>query len=145
MSVPAIVVEAPQPLAIDRLIDDVRAYTIRARSEATRRAYSSDREHFERWCREHTREPYPASPQTLSLYLASMAQWAKTATIGRRLVAINLAHKHRGIESWTAHELVRETLRGIRRSLGTAQTKKAALSIKSLRRISRDLGDGIKA
>ena len=44
----------------------------------------------------------------------------EAATIGRRLVAINVYHLTAGYDSPTSHAIVRAVLRGMRRSLGTA-------------------------
>jgi site-specific recombinase XerC len=49
----------------------------------------------------------------------------KPSTIARRCAAIRYAHKLAGNESPTATESVKATIRGIRRSLGTAPTRKA--------------------
>ena len=50
----------------------------------------------------------------------------RQSTIGRRLAAIRYAHRLAGVvDSPTSSELVRATLRGIRRKLGTAPEQKA--------------------
>jgi site-specific recombinase XerD len=49
----------------------------------------------------------------------------KSSTVGRRVAAIRYAHKLAGYPVPTDDERVKATVRGIRRSLGTAPTKKA--------------------
>jgi site-specific recombinase XerD len=67
----------------------------------------------------------PAAPETVAAYLASQAATARPSTIGRRVAAIRYAHKLAGIETPTDAEAVKATVRGIRRTLGTAKVKKA--------------------
>jgi len=50
------------------------------------------------------------------------------ATITRRVAAIAIAHRRRGLATPTAEPAVREVMRGIRRHLGTARTEAAPLS-----------------
>jgi hypothetical protein len=50
--------------------------------------------------------------------------YVKASTIGRRTAAIRYAHKFAGLASPTDDELVKATVRGIRRTLGTAKIKK---------------------
>ena len=54
----------------------------------------------------------------------------KAATITRRLTSINAAHKEKGLDSPATmnHRLVADTLHGIRRTLGVAQTRKKPLT-----------------
>lgn len=54
----------------------------------------------------------------------------KAASITRRLTSINAAHKERGLDSPATmnHRLVADTLHGIRRTLGVAQTRKKPLT-----------------
>jgi integrase len=62
----------------------------------------------------------------VAAYIAEAAQKLKPGSIQRRLNAIAEAHKAAGLESPTHSGLVRNTFKGIRRTLGTAPTQKAA-------------------
>jgi len=111
-------------------------YMEQAKAAATRRAYASDWRHFAQWCQANGLESLPATPSTVALYLTSLAKPRenekprKAATITRRLTSINAAHKEKGLDSPATmnHRLVADTLHGIRRNLGVAQTRKKPLT-----------------
>ena len=111
-------------------------YMDEAKAKATRRAYSSDWRHFAQWCDRNGLSSLPATPSTVALYLTSLAKPGegekprKAATITRRLTSINAAHKETGLDSPATmnHRLVADTLHGIRRNLGVAQTRKKPLT-----------------
>jgi hypothetical protein len=67
----------------------------------------------------------PASPETVAGYIAECAGHLKVGSIQRRLNAITEAHWAMGLESPTHHAIVRNTMKGIRRTLGTAPIQKA--------------------
>jgi hypothetical protein len=95
------------------------------KAEATRRAYRSDFELFRAWCAERHVSVLPASPESVAAFLAHEAErQVRPSTIGRRVAAIRYAHKLAGLPVPTDDERVRATVRGIRRSLGAAPSKK---------------------
>lgn len=116
-------------------IDRARSYADASRSNATHRAYEGGWKDFAGYCTATGLESLPASPQTVVLYVTNLAQRAKYATIKQRLVAISQYHTERGLASPTAHEIVRRVVWGIARTNGTAQTKKAAITLDELRRM----------
>jgi hypothetical protein len=68
----------------------------------------------------------PAAPETVAAFLAHEAERrVRPSTIARRVAAIRYAHKLAGLPLPTDDERVRATVRGIRRSLGAAPSKKA--------------------
>ncbi len=89
-------------------------------------AYRTDFAIFETWCAERGAVALPASPETVAAFLAAEAsRRVRPSTIGRRVAAIRYAHKLAGHGVLpTDDERVRATVRGIRRSLGTAPRKK---------------------
>lgn len=91
-------------------------YIDAARSAATKKAYAADLAHFLA-----NGGKLPATPQQLSAYLAKLAATLAVATIERRLVGIHRAHQDRNLTSPAVHVIVRQTMQGIRRTLGTAQ------------------------
>ncbi|HEY1656231.1 MAG TPA: tyrosine-type recombinase/integrase [Candidatus Tumulicola sp.] len=116
-------------------IDQARAFAEAAQSPNTRKAYASDLRDFRSFCRTREVSWLPATPQTVALYVTDLAGCSKIATIRRRLVAIIQAHRERELDSPTSHEAVRRIVRGIARTNGTAQTKKAAVGVEQLRRM----------
>jgi integrase len=113
------------PATLADLASKARAYMRSAKSDNTQRAYRSDWQAFAEWCDAAALPPLPASPETVGLYLAAMADTLKPATLGRRLVAIQAAHRAKGLSLDTRHAAIRETLAGIKRTHGTAQQGKA--------------------
>ncbi|WIW04179.1 site-specific integrase [Achromobacter ruhlandii] len=97
-------------------------YIDAARSAATKKAYAADLAHFLA-----NGGKLPATPQQLSAYLAKLAATLAVATIERRLVGIHRAHQDRNLTSPAVHVIVRQTMQGIRRTLGTAQRRVRAL------------------
>jgi integrase len=84
----------------------------------------------------------PATPETVAAYIAACADHLKVGSIQRRLNAIAEAHKATGLESPTATGMVRNTLKGIRRTFGTAQTRKAAVLTDEIRTMVEVADDG---
>ena len=100
-------------------------YARAEKAVATRRAYRTDFEIFRAWCAEHGATALPAAPEAVAAFLAREAsRRIKPATISRRIAAIRYAHKLANLLTPTDDERVRATLRGIRRTLGTAVAKK---------------------
>lgn len=97
----------------------------------TRRAYASRLKHFFGWCEaEGIVPPFPASPETVAAYVASLAE-AETAcaTVDQTMAALAAAHRAGGLTSPTESLLVRKTIKGYRREHGTAQKKKDAATL----------------
>lgn len=124
-------IPAPVPESVELvpLADQVRAFITAAKADNTRRAYRSDWRHFEEWCRGHGLVVLPAAPDTVALYLTALAADHKPASLQRKLTSITKAHQAAGFPSPASmqHAVVSETLKGIRRSLGTAQPGKEPL------------------
>lgn len=125
-------------------LDDVASRAIRyaeaGKTEATKRAYRSDFEHFRDWCRDHGLAFLPSSPKAIALYITALADSEySTSTISRRMVAISQAHKLSDYDSPTSSEKVREVWKGIRRELGTAQTGKRPLLTVEIRQMIQHL------
>lgn len=89
-------------------------------SDNSRRAYRSDLSHFLKWG-----GTIPASPEQVATYIAAHADLHAVATLSRRLVSIGKAHTAQCLPTPTDTELVKATLRGIRRTHGSAQRQVA--------------------
>src|SRR5215475_13330900 len=105
------------PASLGPEMEEAAGYARAEKAEATRRAYRSDFALFRSWCDTKRVPALPSSPEAVAAYLAAEAnRGAKIATIARRLAAIRYAHKLAGHEPPTNTEVVKATLRGIRRT-----------------------------
>jgi site-specific recombinase XerD len=102
-------------------------------ARATRKAYRTDFGIFEAWCASHGLAALPALPGTVATFLAAQAEdGAKPSTLSRRLAAIRCVHARANHPSPTAHEVVKATLAGIRRTRGVAPDRKAPITAERL-------------
>jgi hypothetical protein len=76
------------------LDDRARAYAEAARAPATLRAYAADWGAFHSWCAQHAVDALPATPHTLTLFLADLP--GRPATLRRKLAAIAVMHRSLG-------------------------------------------------
>jgi integrase len=106
-------------------LEQAREFARQSKAENTLRGYRADWRDFCAWCESHALIPLPASPETVAAYIAECAGRLKVATIQRRLNAIPEAHQATGLDSPASAGMVRNTLKGIRRALGTATAQKA--------------------
>jgi len=125
---------APEPQGgeaapLTRLAEQARLFIEGAKADNTRRAYRSDWRHFETWCRAQRLPSLPAKPETVTLYLTALAADHKPASLTRKLTSISKAHEAAGVPSPATMQnaVVSETMKGIRRSLGTDQPGKEPL------------------
>jgi len=120
------------PESVARFVNDSLA-------ENSRRAYLSDLGEFERWG-----GSIPASAETVAAYLASRADTLAVATLVRHVAAISKAHEARSLRNPTRSELVRATMRGIKRTRGCAQREAKPLLRDDLLMVLDKMGDGVK-
>ena len=100
----------------------VADYIRESLAENTRVAYLSDLAHFESWGGQ-----IPAAPETIAEYLVAHADVLSVATLNRRLAALSKVHRSRGFSNPTSVEVVKSTLRGLKRIKGTAQRQATPL------------------
>lgn len=105
--------------------EQVRAYIRASKAESTLRGYQSDWRDFCAWCESRNLCPLPATPETVATYIAECAGRLKPGSIQRRLNAITEAHRAVGLDSPTHSPVVANTMKGIRRTMGTAPAQKA--------------------
>jgi integrase len=117
-------VKAKKPLKTPQAAPSalVVSYSSAAQSNATTRSYDADIRHF----KQHG-GAIPATPAMVAEYLASFAGSLAVATLQHRLIAIHRAHTDIGLQSPAMDHLVKRTMQGIRRSLGTKQRRVTAL------------------
>lgn len=118
-----------------------RDYAQASKAPATWKAYRADWRDFTSWCERHGRQALPASPETVALYLAALAERLKPATLQRRIASISQAHQAQDHETPTKSAEVRFTWSGIRRTLGTAQRQADPATIDVLRAMVDALDD----
>ena len=116
----------PLPALPSPLPAQVREYIRASKAENTLRGYQSDWRAFCAWCESHDVRPLPAAAEAVAAYIAECAGRLKPGSIQRGLNAITEAHKVAGLSSPTHTGIVRNTMKGIRRTLGTAPAQKAA-------------------
>ncbi|WP_244553017.1 hypothetical protein [Bradyrhizobium erythrophlei] len=97
------------------------------KAASTRKAYGTDFLIFRTWCEEKGVSALPAAPETVAAYLAAQAPTSKASTLGRRVAAIRYAHKLAGLALPTDAEGVKATMRGIRRTYGSARVLRPRL------------------
>ena len=110
----------PSPLD-ERAREFIRA----SKAESTLRGYRSDWSEFCAWCESRAYPALPAVPEAVASYIAECASRLKVGSIQRRLNAIAEAHKAAGLASPTSAGIVKNTMKGIRRTIGTAPIQKA--------------------
>jgi site-specific recombinase XerD len=106
-------------------LEQAREFARRSKAENTLRGYRSDWRDFCAWCDGHGVRPLPSSPEAVASYIAECAGRLKVGSIQRRLNAISEAHKAMETTSPTLSAVVTNTVKGIRRTLGTASLQKA--------------------
>jgi len=117
----------------------VREYVRDSISENTKRAYQSDLQHFMDWG-----GAIPASDVLLADYLAQHAGTLSVATLVRRIASISKAHSARGLPNPARSELVKSTLRGIKRIHGQPQHRAKPLTKEDLFSVLAVMGDSTK-
>jgi site-specific recombinase XerD len=108
-------------------------------AENTRRANRCDLAHFEAWGGQ-----LPADPAVVASYLAAHSETHSVATLVRRLATISKAHQARGLPNPCRSEIVRATLRGIKRTRGIAQNQAKPLLREDLFRVLDAMGESMK-
>lgn len=114
-------------------LDLAREFARQSKAENTLRGYRADWRDFCAWCERHGACAVPATPEAVAGYIAEYAQRLKVGSIQRRLNAIAEAHKAVGVDSPTHSAMVRNTMKGIRRTLGVAPVQKAPILTDDIR------------
>lgn len=140
----------PVPLAqfpreLQTTADAAHKYLLGQHADATKRAYRSDWRIFEAWCAQFHVIGLPSDPGAVALFLAAEAEkGTKYSTIARRAAAIKYMHKLAGHESPTSSIAVEGTLKGIRRRIGIAPSKKAPATIDRIQAMIAGCPDTLK-
>ena len=125
--------------------DLVQAYLASARARNTIRGYRSSFRQFQTWCGAGNLIALPATDRTVALYLSSQAGRLRPSTLEHHMAAIGKAHRAAGFSSPAQNSiLVAETLKGIKRTHGTAAKQKAPVLTEDLRVMIRLLPPSLK-
>ena len=138
---PILTADASDALSIEDLLREAQETAKHAMPASTLRSYRTDWRDFDRWCQRRKLSPLPATPSSVCAYLVVRARTLKTSTLRRRLMVIGKVHKIRGEVNLADDERVRKTWRGILRTKGEAQSRKAPLLIEDLRKMMTTLPD----
>jgi site-specific recombinase XerD len=136
-------VDAGPDVAPSPSLDQAREFIRASKAESTLRGYQSDWRAFCTWCERHGVCPLPAATETVASYIAECAGMLKVGSIQRRLNAIAEAHKAVGLESPASTGMVRNTLKGIKRTMGTAVVQKAPTLTDDIRAMIDAAGAGL--
>ncbi|MBP2192108.1 site-specific integrase [Nocardia goodfellowii] len=141
----SVLVDAAALRLVRERFDDVQAGSLRRYLEAsqsanTLRAYRTDWIAWAGWCAGEQRQALPADALDVAVYLAAAAdarrengEWAfSPATLERKSAAIAAVHAANGLPSPTRSDVVRLTLRGIRRTRRTPPTRKRPVLLHTL-------------
>jgi site-specific recombinase XerD len=124
-------------------LEQVREYIRASKAENTLRGYRADWREFCKWCEGRDLRPLPAGPEAVAEYIAECAGHLKVGSVQRRINAIAEAHKAVGFESPTHHAMVMNTMKGIRRTKGTAPGQKAPALTEDIRAMVDATDSGI--
>jgi integrase len=124
------------------LPSQVREFIRASKAENTLRGYQADWRHFCAWCESRSLHPLPAAAEAVAAYIAECSGHLKVGSIQRRLNAIAEAHKAVALDSPTHVPIVRNTMKGIRRTNGTAPSQKSPALTDEIRTMVEAAGDG---
>jgi site-specific recombinase XerD len=118
-------------------LEKIKFYIRQSKSKNTQRSYASDWRHFTQWCDSNNRNPLPADPGTICLYLSDLAETHKFSTLRRRLSSINQAHRFNKYLPPGRQIEVQSLMEGIKRENGSRQESKKALMLPTIPELIR--------
>ena len=104
-------------------------------SVATEKGYAHDWRTFRAWCERAGRQALPASPETLSLFIADQLAGKKVVTVCRYAAGVGFIHRREGFPS-PLDGSVHQTLRGARRMRAEQPRQMRPLTVAQLREIA---------
>ena len=105
---------------------------------ATERGYAHDWRTFRTWCERAGRQALPASPETLSLFIADQLASKKVVTVCRYAAGVGFIHRREGFPS-PLDGSVHQTLRGARRMRAEQPRQMQPLTVAQLRTVAARL------
>ncbi|MGO7835608.1 site-specific integrase [Rhizobium johnstonii] len=131
---------AARPTAEVHLSSKLKQLLDGAVSESTKKAYQGDLKNFV-----SSGGSIPCSPEKVAEYAASCAEVHKPATVARRLISIGKAHRLSGFENPVTTDIVKLAMRGLKRSMGSAQREAKPVLREDLFRILDSMSDDRKS
>jgi site-specific recombinase XerD len=138
------------PDIVNEELDRADAYARPARSANTQRAYMADWLIFTAWCAERGECPLPTDPEVVRRFVGWEAGRGRSPSpIERRVAAMGHFHRAENLVAPTARPSagkLRETMAGIRTTLGTKKRRKSAADAAVLQAMFGAIpGDGLRA
>lgn len=121
---PAIEKASETQLSLETLLLEAAKYAELSISKNTRRAYTIDWREFSEWCSKRRLQPLPATPQTLVSYFTDLARTHRVSSISRKYAALAYVHRAAKKEAPVLDPMVKQVIRGIRRTKGVAPVQK---------------------
>ena len=118
-------------------VDSATKYMEDSLSENTKRAYRIQWDQFSAWCFVRGISPMPSEPEVVCVFIAWLADNnKKVATIARMLSSISKAHRVAGVvANPIGTEIVKAAFSGIKRRLGSDQSRVDPLEAKDIKKI----------
>ncbi|MFE3797726.1 site-specific integrase [Nocardia tengchongensis] len=148
----SVLVDAAALRLVRDRFDEVQAESLRRYLEAsqsanTLRAYRTDWIAWAAWCSAESRQALPADALDVAVYLAAAAdarrengEWAfSAATLERKAAALAAVHAANGLPSPTRSDVVRLTLRGMRRTRRSRPKRKRPVLLHTLDQLLGEL------
>lgn len=136
---PELITNDKQPFLQIKNAEQVKAYARKSLSPNTWKAYEQDIAAFLDWG-----GAIPASPDLVASHIVDLAGILAVSSLNRRLAAINKLHEIGNHLSPTKSEIVRMTMRGIRREHSVQQRQASPLLRDDLIAIVNALSDDVK-
>lgn len=128
---------------LEAINNKANEYIAHAKAHNTLEAYRKDFTDFCTFCNNNGLEALPASPETVTVYLVSLADNHKVSTLERRIASISQAHQAAGYATPTSDIQIRVLMQGIRRTKGTAQEGKAPAVTADIKAMVNTLSDNL--
>lgn len=125
-------------------MERARQFVHNTRAGNTYRAYRAHWQTFEAFCQRHSAPALPATPATVCAFLVEQAETHRASTLSAKVAAIAFQHRAAGAANPCDALEVREMMRGIRRTLGTAPRRKKAATVDVIRRMAAACGDDLR-
>lgn len=109
-------------------------------SESTKKSYVHDWTVFANWCIDYKIDFFPATTETVGLFLTSMDGQRAISTIKRYLSSISQIHKMAGFESPTTNDYIRRILKGLSKKNTNEVCKASPIGWKLLKRMIDNSG-----
>ncbi len=125
------------------MINDILAKFDGAFAENTIRAYRSDFIQYEKWCAENQLSPIPGNADTMADYVDYLSQWAKSATIRRRMNSLGTVLRLSKNHDPTKEPEVVLALKRMHRKIGRAQEQATPLTKGLLNQLLNNCDNGV--